>query len=60
MNKKDKTEILKTLYDMKHDWTIWIHFDKPFETDMYKNIQRLIDLNSKKSKPIRRLIIGAK
>ena len=34
MNNKDET--LKILYDMKHDWKIWIHFDKPFDTDMYK------------------------
>ena len=60
MNKKDKTEILKTLYNIKQDWTIWIHFDKPFETDMYKNIQRLIELNSKVDKPIRRIAIGEK
>ena len=56
MNNKDET--LKILDDMKHDWKIWIHFDKPFDTDMYKNIIKLQDLIEKQR--INKIGIGVK
>ena len=44
----NKKEMLKILYDMKHDWKVWIHIDKPFNTELYKNINKLQKLIGEK------------